>query len=84
VPSIYRPRRPRASPLWQVVHHAWETFPRDYESRHRKIHGPLRKDAAVVVDQFYKCGDLAARQLPPANCQLPTAPPRIAAPRSQW
>ncbi len=38
MPSIYRPRRPRASPLWQLVHHAWEPFQCDYESRHRKIH----------------------------------------------
>jgi hypothetical protein len=38
MPSIYRPRRPRASPLWQIVHPAWDAFLRDYESRHRKTH----------------------------------------------
>ncbi len=26
MPSIYQPRRPRASPLWQIVHHAWGDF----------------------------------------------------------
>ena len=26
VPSVYRPRRPQASPLWQIVHHAWNDF----------------------------------------------------------
>jgi len=58
--SVYRPRRPRASPLWQIVHHAWDEFIAHYEARHRRTHGPLRKDALAVVDQFYRCGDLAA------------------------
>ena len=26
VPSVYQPRRPRASPLWQLVHHGWDEF----------------------------------------------------------
>ncbi len=26
MPSIYRPRRPRASPLWQIVHTSWADF----------------------------------------------------------
>ncbi len=59
-PSIYRPRRPRASPLWQIVHHAWDDFLAGYEARHRRIHGPLSPDSIDVVDQFYRCGDLAA------------------------
>jgi len=29
-------------------------------TRHRKIHGPLRPDTVDVVNQFYRCGDLAA------------------------
>ena len=57
VPSIYRSRRPRASPLWQIVHHAWNDFLAQYEACHRKIHGPLRGDAVAVVEQFYRCGD---------------------------
>jgi len=32
----------------------------NYEITHRKTHGPLRQDAVDVVDQFYRCGDLAA------------------------
>ena len=60
MPSIYRPRRPRASPLWQVVHHFWSDFVAGYEQRHRPIHGPLRHDAIEVVRQFHRCGDLAA------------------------
>lgn len=60
MPSIYRPRRPRASPLWQIVHHEWGNFRAQYESTYRKVYGPLRRDAISVVDQFYRCGDLAA------------------------
>ena len=60
MPSVYQPRRPRASPLWQIVHHAWADFRVGYEHAHRKAHGPLRGDAVAVVDQFYRCGDLAA------------------------
>ena len=36
-----------------VVHHAWEPFQRDYESRHRKIRAPLRNGIVSVVDQCY-------------------------------
>jgi hypothetical protein len=60
MPSVYRPRSPRASPLWQIVHDAWDEFIAHYESRHRKTYGPLRRDTVAVVDQFYRCGDLAA------------------------
>ncbi|MCB1080139.1 MAG: transposase zinc-binding domain-containing protein, partial [Verrucomicrobiae bacterium] len=60
MPSIYRPRRPRASPLWQIVHRCWADFVTGYEYRHRPIHGPLRHDAIDVVRQFHRCGDLAA------------------------
>jgi len=42
------------------VHHAWDEFLASYETRHRRTHGPLRPDIVSVVDQFYRCGDLAA------------------------
>ena len=60
MPDIYQPRRPRASPLWQVVHHSWDDFLADYETRHRPTHGPLDPAAVSVVQTFYRCGDLAA------------------------
>jgi hypothetical protein len=59
-PSIYRPRSPRASPLWQIVHHSWNDFLADYETNYRKIHGPLRPFSIDAVNDFYKCGDLSA------------------------
>jgi len=61
-PSIYRPRTPRASPLWQIVHHSWNGFLAGYEAKYRKIHGPLRPSTVQAVEDFYKCGDANRRE----------------------
>ncbi len=60
MPSIYQPRRPRASPLWQLVQHGWDDFLSDYEKHHRKSLGPLRPTAVATVQSFLRCGDLSA------------------------
>lgn len=60
MPSIYQPRRPRASPLWQVVHHGWGDFLTQYEVKHRKLLGPLDPRAEAAVHAFMRCGDLAS------------------------
>ena len=60
MPSIYQPRRPRASPLWQLVHHGWDEFLANYESKHRKYLGPLHPAATATVESFLRCGDLAS------------------------
>ena len=60
MPSIYQPRRPRASPLWQLVHHGWDEFVANYESKHRKDLGPLHPAATATVESFLRCGDLAS------------------------
>lgn len=60
MPSIYQPRRPRASPLWQVVHHGWSDFLAHYEAKHRKILGSLDPRAQATVQAFMRCGDLAS------------------------
>ncbi len=60
MPSIYQPRRPRASPLWQLVHHGWDEFLASYESKHRKNLGPLHPAATATVESFLRCGDLAS------------------------
>lgn len=54
------PRRPRASPLWQLVHHGWKDFLADYEKHHRKSLGPLCPNTAATVQSFLRCGDLAS------------------------
>jgi hypothetical protein len=60
MPSIYQPRRPRASPLWQILTTAWEAFLASYEKKHRKTLGPLRTNVFTAVRDFLRCGDLAA------------------------
>jgi ribosomal protein S27E len=60
VPAVYHPRRPRASPLWQIVTAAWATFVATYEKVHRAAMGPLRANAFAVVLNFLRCGDLAS------------------------
>lgn len=60
MPSIYQPRRPRASPLWQLVHYGWSDFLSQYEAKHRKLLGPLDPMAEATVQSFLRCGDLAS------------------------
>ncbi len=60
MPAIHHVRHPRASPLWQIVHHAWDDFLATHEKHHRRAMGPLRPDAAATVRAFLRCGDLAA------------------------
>jgi hypothetical protein len=60
MPSIYQPRRPRASPLWQIVHHGWSDFLANYERKHRKTLGPLHPNTVATVQSFLRCGDLSA------------------------
>ena len=58
--SVYQPRRPRASPLWQLVHHGWDDFLARYEKHYRKSLGPLRPATTATVQSFLRCGDLAS------------------------
>jgi hypothetical protein len=60
VPSIYQPRRPRASPLWQIIHHGWDDFLVRYEKHHRKSLGKLPPYSVTTVQSFLRCGDLAS------------------------
>jgi hypothetical protein len=55
--SIYQSRRPRASPLWQVVHTSWDDFLARYERHHRPAMGPLRPESVASVRAYYRCGD---------------------------
>ena len=60
MPSIYQPRRPRASPLWQLVNHGWADFLAAHEERHSPTHGPLDTAVVAVVQFFLRCGDLSS------------------------
>jgi hypothetical protein len=56
MPVIYHPRRPRASPLWQIVTAAWGSFVASYEKIHRAAMGPLRaKRRGWRVSPFTGC-----------------------------
>ncbi|MFN0125751.1 MAG: transposase zinc-binding domain-containing protein [Verrucomicrobiales bacterium] len=59
-PAIYHPRRPRASPLWHIVHRGWDDFVSGYEKKYRPAMGPLRPKSVAAVQAFSPCGDLAA------------------------
>jgi hypothetical protein len=50
VPSIYQPRRPRASPLWQIIHHGWD----DYLIFHPHLH-LLAADGLFTPDGRFHC-----------------------------
>ena len=58
--SIYQPRRPRASPLWQLVYHGWNSFLADYEKKHRPTVGPIKSATIATVESFLRCSDLAS------------------------
>jgi hypothetical protein len=60
VPSIYQPRRHRASPLWQLIHHGWDEFLANYETKYRPSLGPLHPAATATVEPFLRRGDLAS------------------------
>ncbi|HUF64041.1 MAG TPA: hypothetical protein VMN36_18330 [Verrucomicrobiales bacterium] len=53
MPSIYRPRWLRSSPLWQNVHRAWPTFLAEYEDRYAPWELPeltMGKGRILVLD----------------------------------
>jgi hypothetical protein len=59
--AIHLPtRRRRASPLWQILTAAWDSFLASYEKKHRPTLGPLRPNVFTAVRNFLRCGDLAA------------------------
>jgi hypothetical protein len=54
----YRPRKPRASPLWQCLSRHFHAFLAAYEQRFQPRYGFLRPIIPEVVDKFLDCGDL--------------------------
>jgi len=58
VEQVYRPRRPRQSPLWQCLSGHFDTFLDVYEERYQPRYGFLRPIIPEVVNKFLDCGDL--------------------------
>jgi hypothetical protein len=53
---VYKPRRPRDSPLFRLVEQHIEEFLRVYPERFAKEHGPLRPVVERVLREFIRCG----------------------------
>jgi hypothetical protein len=56
--SIYRPRRPRLSPLYQLIETYYPEFQRTYDQRYQQHYGPWRPIIGEVLRKFLTCGDL--------------------------
>ena len=52
----YLPRRPQASPLYQVLADHFETLEQVHEERFEPTHGALRRLARAAVGRFLDCG----------------------------
>jgi Transposase zinc-binding domain len=56
---VYRPRRPRESPLFRLVERHIEELLRVWPERFLRQHGPLRPVVERVLRAFIACGDVA-------------------------
>ena len=55
---VYRPRRPRDSPLYQLVDRHFHEFERVYPDRYQKRYGFWRPVVTDAAAKFLRCGDL--------------------------
>jgi hypothetical protein len=55
---FYRPRRPRDSPLFQLLERHFAEFERVYAERFAPAHGHWRAIVSGTVAKFLRCGDL--------------------------
>jgi hypothetical protein len=53
---VYRPRKPRDSPLFQLVERHLEELLRVWPARFGRSHGPLRAVVERVLREFLRCG----------------------------
>ena len=56
--TIYRPRRPRQSPLYQVIERYLPEFERIYNDRYERRYGTWRLVIGEVARKFLRCRDL--------------------------
>jgi hypothetical protein len=58
-PAIsYRPRDPRASPLYQLIEEHLEELRSVYDERFAPTYGPWQEYWTTVIENFRRCGDL--------------------------
>ena len=58
VEVVYKPRKPKASPLYQSISDHFTEFESVYEERYQKRYGVLRDVVREVVYKYLGCGDL--------------------------
>jgi hypothetical protein len=57
--SVYRPRNPKASPLWRILNAHFDEFLSVYEERFEPRYGRLPPHVESVVRRYLQCGDLS-------------------------
>jgi hypothetical protein len=57
-PAVYHPRKPRQSPLWQLLNDHYHDFELNYDERRVCQYGYPRRVVSEVVYDYLKCGDL--------------------------
>lgn len=55
---VYRPRRPRQSPLYRIVDRHFPQFERTYDASYAGRYGRWRPIVGEVVRKYLRCGDL--------------------------
>ena len=58
-PAVYRPRRPKSSPLYRLVERCYDDVKGTWEERFETVYGRWRGFVDDVVFAFTDCGDLA-------------------------
>ncbi len=58
VEALYKPRKPKTSPLYQSISGHFSEFESVYEERYQKRYGVLRDVVREVVYKYLGCGDL--------------------------
>ena len=53
---VYRPRQPRAQPLFKILSDHFPAFLQDYEAKHQKTWGARRHVVERAVPRFLRCG----------------------------
>ena len=56
--SVYHPRDPKASPLWQIFSRHYDDFEKSYPEKFEKKYGFFRPVISEVVRAYLRCGDL--------------------------